>query len=93
MGLHGPLSCLVRESFTNYRTGSVVKNLAANAGDTSSVPGLGRSPGGRNDHPFQYICLEKTIDRRVWQAIVHGVAKSRTQLKTNTFTLIFLLTT
>ena len=75
MGLHGPLSCLVRESFTNYRTGSVVKNLAANAGDTSSVPGLGRSPGERNDNPLQYSCLENPMDRGARQAIVHGFTK------------------
>ena len=28
--------------------GSVVKNLPANAGDTGSIPGLGRSPGEEN---------------------------------------------
>ena len=28
--------------------GSVVKNLPANAGDAGSIPGSGRSPGGRN---------------------------------------------
>ena len=34
------------------------KNLPANAGDASSIPGSGRSPGGGNDNPFQYSCLE-----------------------------------
>ena len=47
--------------------GSVVKNLPANAGgtrDVSSVPGSGRSSGGRNGNPLQYSCLENPIDRR-----------------------------
>ena len=38
-----------------------VKNPPANAGDAgdvSSIPGLGRSPGGRNGNPLQYSCLE-----------------------------------
>ena len=62
----------------------MVKNPSANAGDTrdgSSVPGLGRSPGGRHGNPLQYSCLEHPMDRGAWWAIVHGVAKSQTQLK------------
>ena len=39
-----------------FSGGSVVKNPPANAGDMSSVPGLGRSPGGRHGHPLQYSC-------------------------------------
>ena len=37
--------------------GSVVKNLPTNAGNSGSIPGSGRSPGGRNGNPFQYSCL------------------------------------
>ena len=43
----------------------MVKNLPANAGDVrdaGSIPGLGRSPGGGNDNPFQYSCLENSMD-------------------------------
>ena len=61
----------------------MVKNLPANAGDprdTGSIPGLGRSPGGGNGNPLQYSCMENPMDRRGWQAIVHEVTKSRTQL-------------
>ena len=61
----------------------MVKNLPANAGDTGNVdstPGLGRSPGGGNGNSLQYSCLESPMDRGAWQATVHGVAKSRTQL-------------
>ena len=37
--------------------GSVVKNVPTNAGNSGSIPGSGRSPGGRNGNPFQYSCL------------------------------------
>ena len=45
------------------------------------IPGLGRSPGKGNGNPLQYSCLENPMDRGVWWASVHGVAKSWTQLK------------
>ena len=59
---------------------SVGKESTCNAGDLGSMPGLGRSPGEGNGNPFQYPCLENSVDRGVWQAIVHGVAKSQTWL-------------
>ena len=62
----------------------MVKNLPANAGDirdAGSIPGSGRPPGGQHDNPLQYSFLENPTDRGVWQAMVHRVAKSRTQLK------------
>ena len=62
----------------------VVKNPPANAGvtrDMGSILGLGRTPGGRHDNPQQYSCLENSMDRRAWQAIVHEVAKGQTLLK------------
>ena len=62
----------------------VVKNLPANAGhiiDVASISGLGRSPGGGHGYLFQYSCLENPMDGEAWQAIVHGAAKSWTQLK------------
>ena len=61
----------------------VVKNLpayTADAGDVGLVPGWGRSPGVGNGNPLQDSCLENSMDRGTWWAIVHGVAKSRTQL-------------
>ena len=63
--------------------GSVVKNLPSNAGDTRNVgaiPGWGRSPGEGNGYPLEYSCLENSMDRGAWQAIVHGATKSWTQL-------------
>ena len=47
----------------------------ADAGDTGSIPGLGRSPGGGNSNLLQYSCLRNPTNRGAWQAIVHGVAK------------------
>ena len=60
--------------------GSEVKVFAWNAGDLGLIPGSGRSPGEGNGNPLQYSCLENPMDREAWQAAVHGVTKSRTQL-------------
>ena len=57
----------------------MVKNPLADAGDTGSIPGSGRSSGGGNSNPLQYL-PEKSIDRGAWQATVGGVAKSLMQL-------------
>ena len=53
----------------------MVKNPRANAGDMSSIPGSGRSPGGGNGNPLKYSCLGNPMDRGAWWATVHGVAK------------------
>ena len=59
----------------------VVKNLPANAGDKKD-PGLmaesERFPGIGNGNPFQYSCLENSIDRGVWWSSIHGVTNSWT---------------
>ena len=54
------------------------KESTHNAGDTSLVPGLERSPGEENGYPLQYSYPENSMDRGVWQATVHGIAKSQT---------------
>ena len=62
----------------------VVKNPsddAGDAGDVGKIPGWGRSPGGGHGNPLWYSCLENPMDREVWWATVHRVAKSRTRLK------------
>ena len=61
----------------------VIKNPLANAGDLrdlDSIPGLGRCPAEGNGNQLWYSCLENSTDRGSWQAIVHGAAKSQTQL-------------
>ena len=47
-----------------FPCGSVVKNLPANAGDVGLIPGLGRSPEAGNGNPFQYSCLENSMEKR-----------------------------
>ena len=54
---------------------SVVKNPLANAEDSGSIPGLGRSLGGGNGNPLQYSYLGNLMDRGAWWATVHGVSK------------------
>ena len=49
---------------------------AGDSGDKSSIPGLGRFPGGGNGNPRQYSCLENPMDRKAWQTTVHRVTKS-----------------
>ena len=46
------------------------KESACNAGDQGSIPGLGRSPGEETGNPLQYSCLENSMDRGAWWAIV-----------------------
>jgi len=58
-----------------FPDGSVLKNPLANAGNTSSISGSGRSPGGGNSNLLQYSCLGNPMDRGAWQTTVHGVAK------------------
>ena len=58
----------------------MVKNPSANAVDTGSIPGSGRSPREGNGKPLQYSCLGNLMDRGAQQAIVHGVTKSGTRL-------------
>ena len=70
----------------------VVRNPSANAGDTGdlgSIPGLKRSPGEGHGNLLQYSCLENHMNRRAWQATVHGVTKSWIQLKQHSIFLSY----
>ena len=61
----------------------VVKNPPDDVGDprdTDLIPGLGRSPGEGNGNPLQYFCLENSLGRGAWWAVVHGVTKSWARL-------------
>ena len=61
--------------FLGFPCGSAGKESLCNVGDLGLIPGLRRSPGEGNRYPLQYSGLENSID-----SIVHGVAKSWTQL-------------
>ena len=58
--------------------GSDSKASARNMVDPSLTPGSGISPGEGNGNSLQYSCLENSMDRGAWQAIVHGVKRSWT---------------
>ena len=63
-----------------FRDGSAVKESVGDTGDTSSIPGSGRSPGRENGNPLQYSCLEKSMERGAWQDTVQEVAKGEKPL-------------
>ena len=44
-------------------------------GDLGSIPGLGRSPVEGKGYSLQYSGLGNSMDRGVWQAIVHGLQR------------------
>ena len=64
-----------------FLSSTVVKNLPANAEDM----------GGEEEEEMathsSILAWENPMDRRAWQATVHGVAESQTRLRTNTHTL------
>ena len=65
----------------------MVKNLpatAGDAGDTGSIPGSGRSPGGGHGNPLQYSCLENPMERGAWWATVQGVTETTECVHTHT---------
>ena len=66
--------------------GSEAKNLTLCAGDPGSIPGWGRCPGEGNGNPCKYSCLENSMDRGAWWAILHQGQKGRTQQSPPTHT-------
>ena len=82
LGWSGRADVWVQEAFP---CGSAGKVSACHAGDLGLIPGLGRSAGKGKDYPLQYSGLENSMD-----SMVHGVAKSQTQL--NNFHFHFLFT-
>ena len=74
---------MISKERQDFPGGAVVKNLPANAGDArdlGSIPGSGRSSRVENGISLQYSCLENSMDRGAWWAIVYGVEKSWTPL-------------
>ena len=60
----------------DFLGGSDGKESACNVGDLSLIPGSGRFPEEGKGSPLQYSCLKNSMDRRAWQATVHGAAVS-----------------
>ena len=69
------LTFKVHFGYACFPCGSAGKESTCSAGDLGSIPGLGRVSGEGKGYPLQYSGLENSKD-----CIVHGIAKSRTQL-------------
>ena len=59
------------------------ESASANAGDSDSIPGLGRAPGEGNGNPLQYYCPGNPMDRGDWLGTVHGVTKELDTINCN----------
>ena len=66
--------------YKGFPDASVGKESVCNAGDTGSISGSGRSPGGGNGNSLQYSKLENLTDRGAWQIAVQRITKSQTGL-------------
>ena len=78
--------------FSGFPGGSDSKEYTCNAGDTGSIPGWGRSPGGGRGSPLECSRLENPVDRAAWRATVHGLTQCHNQA-TNTFSFFSLFCT
>ena len=59
----------------DFPRGLAGKESACNAGDLSSISGLGRSSGEGNGNSLQYSGLGNPVDKGVWRATAHGIIK------------------
>ena len=83
----GQKTCLWGQNILCYfPCGPENKQSAFNMGDLGSIPGSGRSPGEGNAYPFQYSCLENSMDRGAWQATNLYRCKVKRNWTTNTTT-------
>ena len=64
-----------------FLVGQMVKSLPAIQETWVQYLGWEDPPREGNGDPLQYSCLESSMDRGAWQATVHGVIKSQTQLR------------
>ena len=68
IGRLGQKTYLWGQNICYFPCGPENKQSAFNMGDLGSIPGSGRSPGEGNAYPFQYSCLENSMDRGARQA-------------------------
>ena len=81
-----PLCYLKSFLYEDFPGSSDSKESACNVADPDLILGSGRSPGAENDYQ---LCLENSMNRGAWQASVHGVTKSWTQLSNSTTATIY----
>ena len=72
------LPCMTQQGLLRWFSSKESACNAGVAGDTGSIPGLGRSPGEGQGNPLQYSCLDNPMDRGPWWATVYKVVKSWT---------------
>ena len=86
--VHGIFLCI--SIYVCFPGGSDGKESACSVGDLGLVSGLGRSSGGGHGNPLHYSCLENPM-HRACRAIVHGVAKSQSDIteRLNTHTYMY----
>jgi len=60
-----------------YLGGSNGKESTCNVGDLGSISGLRRCPGGGHGNTLQYSCMENTLDRGSWWAMINGITRVR----------------
>ena len=70
----------MQEGFPSSSVGKESTCNTGDTGDTSSIPGWGRSPEEGKGNAFQYSCLENPMHRGAWWATVQRVTRSRTRL-------------
>ena len=75
-----PIQLLTHCIIQVFPVGSGGKDSACAVGELGLIPGSGRSPGEGNGNPLLYSCLEYSMDRGPWWAIVHEVTCSQMQL-------------
>ena len=66
----------IYKEFMGFPGGSDSKVSVCNVEDPGLIPRSGRYPGEGNGNPLQYPCLENSMDRGAWWAIVHGFINS-----------------
>ena len=70
---------LTRKSNKSLLSGKESAWHAGDTGDAGLIPGSERSPGEENVNLLQFSCLENSMERWAWQAILYGGSKSETQ--------------
>ena len=71
---------ILHQVYQGFPGASDGNEFACSAGDPGLFPDLGRSSGEGNGYPLHYSYLKNPMNRGAWQATVHGVAKTQTQL-------------